>query len=49
MCVLDEKFPSYQWRMNKGYGTLSHRKAISQYGHSIYHRRSFKLKNKIGC
>lgn len=38
-----EKFPVYQWNKNKGYGTLSHRKAIAMYGRCELHRESFKL------
>lgn len=43
MLKMDEEFPHYQWRKNKGYGTLKHRMAIEQYGESIIHRRSFKV------
>ena len=38
---LHEEFPDYGWQQNKGYGTLSHRNAIKEYGISKYHRRSF--------
>jgi ribonuclease HII len=40
---LHEKFPQYNWKKNKGYGTQQHRKAIEQYGLSIYHRKSFNI------
>jgi ribonuclease HII len=43
MMKMDEEFPHYQWRKNKGYGTLKHRMAIEQYGESIIHRKSFKV------
>lgn len=43
MLHLDEIFPMYQWKKNKGYGTLDHRKAIEQYGLSSYHRHSFNI------
>lgn len=43
MMKMDEEFPHYQWRKNKGYGTLKHRIAIEKYGESIYHRNSFKV------
>ncbi len=43
MLKMDEEFPDYQWRKNKGYGTLKHRMAIEQYGESIIHRKSFKV------
>ncbi len=43
MMKMDEEFPHYNWRKNKGYGTLKHRIAIEQYGESIIHRKSFKV------
>lgn len=38
-----EEFPQYAWNINKGYPTKAHRAAISQYGPSPYHRKSFRL------
>jgi ribonuclease HII len=43
MMKMDEEFPHYQWRKNKGYGTLKHRMALEEYGESIIHRKSFKV------
>jgi ribonuclease HII len=40
-----EKYPQYNWIKNKGYGTLDHRKAISEFGRCPLHRESFQLKN----
>lgn len=40
---LDEKFPHYQWKKNKGYPTVVHRKRIAEHGVTIYHRKSFTL------
>jgi ribonuclease HII len=40
---LDEEFPEYGWRKNKGYPTLFHRNAILKYGISPYHRKTFNL------
>ncbi len=37
------KYPQYNWDQNKGYPTPYHRQAIAQNGHSVLHRRSFKL------
>ncbi|MEB3233536.1 MAG: ribonuclease HII [Leptolyngbyaceae bacterium] len=37
-----DRFPGYGLASNKGYGTQSHRNAISTIGLSRYHRRSFK-------
>jgi ribonuclease HII len=44
---LDQQFPQYGWRQNKGYPTPMHRSAIRQYGLCTYHRRSFKLKEEL--
>jgi ribonuclease HII len=40
---LHKKFPVYGWDTNKGYGTISHRLAISLYGSVKHHRMSFTL------
>lgn len=40
---LDLEFPNYHWRKNKGYPTLIHRKAIQEFGITVYHRKSFRL------
>ncbi len=42
MLEMHEKFPQYGWNKNKGYGTLSHRKAIAAFGRCELHRESFK-------
>ncbi len=43
MLQLHQQFPMYQWQNNKGYGTLSHRKAIEEYGLCEHHRLSFNI------
>lgn len=43
MKELDEQFPEYGWRINKGYPTLRHRAAIREFGPTQWHRRSFAL------
>ncbi|MDO4497511.1 MAG: ribonuclease HII [Bacteroidales bacterium] len=43
MMKIDAEFPAYNWRVNKGYPTRDHRKAIAQVGPCKYHRMSFKL------
>jgi ribonuclease HII len=43
MKELHKKYPQYGWDQNKGYPTLIHRAAISKYGITPYHRRSFAL------
>lgn len=40
---LDEKYPGYNFKQNKGYGTLEHRQALAKYGLSKLHRQSFNL------
>lgn len=40
---LDEEFPNYDWKRNKGYPTAKHRAAIRTFGSTKYHRKSFKL------
>lgn len=43
MQTLHLEFPQYGWDNNKGYGTVTHRKAIEQYGLCKYHRKSFNI------
>lgn len=43
MSKLDEEFPMYDWKKNKGYPTKAHREAILKHGDCTYHRKSFKL------
>ncbi len=43
MNSIHEEFPMYNWKKNKGYPTAEHRKAIQEFGSSIYHRKSFRL------
>ncbi len=38
----DTRFPVYDWKNNKGYPTLSHKKAIALHGHSPFHRLTFR-------
>ena len=44
MIKFSEKYPVYSFEKNKGYGTKDHREAISKYGLSNIHRKSFSLK-----
>jgi len=41
MIGLHDKLPIYGFDKHKGYGTKFHREMISQYGPSVYHRKSF--------
>jgi ribonuclease HII len=43
MRKIDAEFPQYGWAGNKGYPTVEHRKAISEYGTTHYHRMTFRL------
>ena len=45
MSKIEYDFPEYGWNKNKGYPTVSHRKAIEKYGITEHHRKSFKLLN----
>ena len=40
---LDEEFPVYAWKKNKGYPTKAHRDAIREFGVNKNHRLSFRL------
>ncbi|GAB4417757.1 MAG: hypothetical protein Kow002_04300 [Anaerolineales bacterium] len=44
MCALDEKFPAYGLRKNKGYGTQAHRSVLKRLGYSSIHRKTFSFK-----
>ena len=39
---IDKKYPMYDLKNNKGYGTKKHIEAIKQYGITKYHRLSYK-------
>ncbi|MEC8603035.1 MAG: ribonuclease HII [Bacteroidota bacterium] len=43
MQSIGKDFPNYCWQQNKGYPTNKHRTAISKYGVTSHHRKSFKL------
>ena len=40
---LDEEFPVYSWKKNKGYPTKAHRAAIREFGVNENHRLTFRL------
>lgn len=40
---LANDFPEYGWHSNKGYPTVKHRDAISKFGVTPFHRKSFQL------
>lgn len=41
MVELGARDGRWDWKNNKGYGTLAHRRGIGRYGRSYLHRRSF--------
>jgi len=41
MSLLHDEHPHYGWLTNKGYGTPEHLFALSQFGPTTHHRRSF--------
>ncbi|MBQ0057007.1 MAG: ribonuclease HII [Bacteroidales bacterium] len=43
MKQIDQEFPQYNWKVNKGYPTRDHRAAIAASGPCHYHRMSFRL------
>lgn len=43
MKALDQEYPHYNWRQNKGYPTTAHRAVIQELGICKYHRKSFHL------
>ncbi|MHC1703765.1 MAG: ribonuclease HII [Tenuifilaceae bacterium] len=43
MANLNDEFPQYGWKQNKGYPTKVHRQAIKSYGITKHHRLSYKL------
>jgi ribonuclease HII len=47
MKSLHEKYPQYNWKQNKGYPTLAHRKAITAHGVTPFHRLSFNLNEQL--
>lgn len=47
MVELDEQFPMYDFKNNKGYGTKSHLFALRKYGPTIHHRKSFSPVQKV--
>jgi ribonuclease HII len=46
MIDISKSYPEYHFENNKGYGTKAHRQAISKYGLSDIHRKSFNLMPK---
>lgn len=47
MKKIDEEYPCYNWKKNKGYGTKEHQNALNIHGISKHHRKSFSPIRKI--
>lgn len=47
MQQLHSNFPEYGWLQNKGYPTLFHRDAVLQHGHTIWHRKTFRINGQL--
>ena len=47
MKKIDEEYPHYNWKKNKGYGTKEHQNALNLHGISEHHRKSFSPIRKI--
>ena len=43
MCKIHQEFPQFDWQQNKGYPTKKHKVALSEYGRTPYHRKTFKF------
>ncbi|TJZ59765.1 ribonuclease HII [Sphingobacterium olei] len=43
MIHLAGKYPSYDWKSNKGYPTIAHRQAVLQHGFTPHHRKTFRV------
>lgn len=43
MKKIHEQYPNYNWQQNKGYPTKQHRKALTLFGVTPYHRKTFRL------
>lgn len=44
MCALAKEFPQYGWDRNMGYPTPEHIDAIRRFGYTLWHRKSFHVK-----
>lgn len=44
---MDEEYPMYDLKNNKGYGTKKHIEALEKYGASKYHRKTFNPVTKV--
>ena len=47
MINLHLQYPSFNWKNNKGYPTPEHKKAITKFGITPFHRTSFNLNEQL--
>lgn len=47
MRLIHQEFPMYGWDRNKGYPTAEHIRAVTAYGCSPYHRRTFRINRQL--
>ena len=40
---LDNQYPAYNWKQNKGYPTIEHKNAVAEHGMSPFHRKTFNM------
>ena len=43
MQELDNQYPVYNWKQNKGYPTIEHKNAVAEHGMSPFHRKTFNM------
>ena len=43
MQELDNQYPQYNWKQNKGYPTIEHKNAVAEHGMSPFHRKTFNM------
>jgi len=44
---LDEKYPLYGWKQNKGYPTKKHLESLAKLGRTPFHRKTFRVKGQL--
>ena len=40
---IDNQYPAYNWKQNKGYPTIEHKNAVAEHGMSPFHRKTFNM------
>lgn len=41
------EYPHYNWKQNKGYPTVAHRRAVAEFGITPLHRKSFNMSEQL--